>query len=324
MSSFPRPPLVTVLVTVYKRIEYLPDALRSLQTQTFRDFEVLVKDDSGCALAREITQAMAGSLAIRYLPNERTLGIAASLRAGLEAARGKYIAILNDDDLWAAGFLEPLVRALEEDPCRVLAFSDHWVINADGSVDGPRTEANTRRYARSGRNEGDLSNPVDFVLRQNGVPLAMAAIFRKDALDPALLVDEVSGAYDLWISCLLAASGRAFYYTPQRLTYYRLHEQMETARISPDKNANHVFIFSELLNRNLFPTMRSFLQARRGDALFRLGRDQLYFNHTGESRRLFWKAFASSPNWRPLAAYALSWMPQVLRARLRLSMKNGS
>jgi hypothetical protein len=211
------------------------------------------------------------------------------------------------------------VPPLEADPRRVLAFSDHWVIQADGVVSVEKTEINTRRYGRFGLKEGELADPAGFVLIKNGLPLAMASLFRKDALDAGLLVAEVSGAYDLWISCLLVASGRPLYYVPERLTRYRVHPGMESGRPGADRNQNHVYIFSEIIRRDLFPALRSHLRARLGGALFHLGRDKLYFNDLPGSRLCFKKALSTHRDWRPLAAYVLSWLPLRCRVWLKLS-----
>ena len=108
--------------------------------------------------------------------------------------------------------------------------------------DRAATERNTIRHGRAQLAEGEVHDPGRFVLETNGVPLAMGAVFRLSALDTRRLSSEVAGAYDLWISAQLAASGGAFYYVPERLTRYRVHAEMETARRSPDKGDCSVFL----------------------------------------------------------------------------------
>jgi glycosyltransferase involved in cell wall biosynthesis len=268
-------PLVTVLVTVHKRIDFLGQALRSVLTQTFTNYEVLVADDSGTGAAQTVCASFADDRRVQYCPNPQTLGVAASLRLAIERSRGRYIAILNDDDLWEPQFLAQLLRPLEEDNRRVLAFGDHWMMSEDGTVDVDASNRNTERYGRSTLPEGDLADAETFVLLQNGVPLAMGSLFRRAALDPRLLVPQVAGAYDFWISCLLAASAQRFYYVPARLTRYRVHPRMETARRSPDKSACLVFIFKTLLERNYFPARRSYLRRRLQRARLRVAKDHL-------------------------------------------------
>ncbi|MCA1659858.1 MAG: glycosyltransferase family 2 protein [Verrucomicrobiaceae bacterium] len=319
MSAHPKPE-VTVIISVYKRIDFLARALQSALVQTFQGAEIIVADDSGTAAARALCEPWVKSGQVQYRANPQTLGIARSLRGALEEARGEFISILNDDDLWEPNFLSSLVPPLRSDVERVVAFSDHWIVLEDGSIDPKATEANSRRYGRASLAPGDVDNPVDFVLVKNGVPLAMAALFRKDAIDLSLLSSDVSGSYDFWISCLLAASGKKFYYVADRLTRYRVHPKSETARRDPAKSENLVFIFSQLLERNWFPEKTRYLRSRLAGAFFRLGRDRLFFNRLADSRSYFRKSFATRPGWRPILATLLSFLPRTLRIHLKLSL----
>ncbi|HEX8489948.1 MAG TPA: glycosyltransferase [Chthoniobacterales bacterium] len=313
-------PEVTIIISVYKRIDFLSQALESALAQTFEGAEIIVADDSGTAAARALCEPWVKSGQVHYRANPQTLGIARSLRGALEEARGEFVSILNDDDLWEPNFVSSLVPPLRSDAGRVVAFCDHWIVLEDGSIDPKATEANSRRYGRASLVPGDLDNPVDFALVKNGVPLAMGALFRKDAIDLSLLSADVSGSYDFWISCLLAASGKKFYYVPDRLTRYRVHPKSETARRDPAKSENQVFIFSQLLERNWFPGKSRYLRSRLAGALFRLGRDRLFFNHLDDSRNYFWRSFTTRPGWRPILATILSYLPRFLRIQLRLSL----
>ena len=315
-------PQVSVILTVYKRTEFLRQALDSAMAQTFSAREIIVADDSGNGAARPICRPLADAGQLRYLANERTLGVAGSIRKALAETHGEFISILNDDDVWEADFLSRLMVPLQSNSERVLAFSDHWVISENGSIDQEATDENTKRYGRLHLKEGDMSDPAHLVLVANAVPLAMAALFRKSALDPALLTDEVSAAYDFWISCLLAASNGKFYYVPDRLTRYRMHQRMETARHDPAKSQNHVYIFSQLLERNWFPAMKGHLRLKLAEALFQLGRDRLRFNRSREARQYFLESFKMQPGLRSAVAAAVSLVPKSLRMLSGLSHRS--
>jgi glycosyltransferase involved in cell wall biosynthesis len=312
-------PLVSILVTVYKRTEFLSSAIESALKQTFSDYEIIVADDSGSSMAEDICRPYAQAGRLRYQANPQTLGIAVSLRKAMESATGKYIAILNDDDIWEPEFLAFLLPPLEADSRLVLAFSDHWIMPEDGSIDAAATDANSLLYGRSCLPGGRISDTAKLVVVQNAIPLAMAAVFRKEAFDSALLTPAVAGAYDFWISSALAATGAPFYYVPKRLTRYRVHARMETGRRSPDKLECDVYIAAQFLKRGWFPELRSQLRARLGGALFRTGRDRLYFNETKRARRDFLQSFLTRPDWRPVVVGLLSVLPQPCRRRLGLS-----
>ena len=305
-------PLVSVVLTVYNRLTFLGDALASVEAQTFQDYEVIVADDSGTGAARGASLASKDPR-IRYKANPAALGVALSIRGALTEARGKYIAVLNDDDLWDPEFLARLVPRLEENPARVLVFCDHAIMDADGRVDEDATVRNTARFGRSSLREGSIADPKGFVLRHNGVPLAMGALFRADAIAFDRIVSDVAGAYDLWISSLLAATGGDFYYVPERLTRYRVHGAMETARRDPEKTRCLAFIARSLLNEPAFDPEREYLSRWLTSLTVRAGRDYLYFDRVADARRSFRAAFNMSGGWKPLAGYLVSMAPARLR-----------
>ena len=301
-------PKVSIIVTVFNRTEYLPIALRGALDQSFDEYEIIVTDDSGRDAIRDICQSF-GSPKIRYRRNQGTLGIALNLRRAIEEAQGKYIAILNDDDVWEPDFLKELVSALEPDEKRVLAFSDHWIIDSNGIINQTETDANTERYGRADLAEGVVADLADVILMKNGVPLAMASVFRTAALDLNRLVLEVSGAYDYWISLMLAASGGRAYYVPKRLTRYRIHDAMETGRKSSNKNENLVYINRTLLDENLFPSYREVLRERYAFTLYIVGKDTLMFKQRERARDYLQQSLKIRFDKKALACLALSYMP---------------
>jgi len=305
-------PSVSVVLTVYNRLTFLADALASVEAQTFQDYEVIVADDSGTAIAREASLASKNPR-IRYKANRAALGVALSVRGALAEARGKYIAVLNDDDVWEPEFLARLVPVLDADPARVVAFCDHAIVDGEGRIDEDATVRNTERFARSSLREGRVADPKGFVLRHNGVPLAMGALFRADAIVADRIVSDVAGAYDLWISSLLAASGGDFYYVPQRLTRYRVHGDMETARRDPEKTRCLAFIARSLLSEPAFHAEREYLSRWLASLIVRAGRDYLYFDRVADARQSFRTAFNMSAGWKPLAGYLVSMAPARLR-----------
>ena len=311
-------PTVSVIVTVYKRTGFLSEALRSALGQTFRSFEVIVTDDSNSDAIKAICDSF-NNLQIRYRTNPQALGVALNLRIAISEARGKYIAILNDDDVWESEFLEMLVPPLQQDSNIVLGFCDHWLISEDGRKDMRSSDINSAWYGRSKLAEGKVNKLEDLVLEKNGVPMAMAAIFRKDAIDLGLLVPDVAGAYDFWLSCLLAASGKSAYYISKRLTRYRVHGQMETGRRAPDKNKNMIFIYEKLIERNLFPTKLSFLYKKYSQCYYQVGKDLLWFSQPRLARSYFILSFSSVLSYKALVGIALTYLPREFRRVLKVT-----
>ncbi|HXP93347.1 MAG TPA: glycosyltransferase family 2 protein [Candidatus Binatia bacterium] len=103
-------PLVTVIIPTYNRPDRLAHALESVARQTYRDLDILVVNDGGEPLDALLTP----------LPNARALnlpqnrGLNGALNAGIAEARGKYIALLADDDAFCPDHCSRLVAALEQ------------------------------------------------------------------------------------------------------------------------------------------------------------------------------------------------------------------
>jgi glycosyltransferase involved in cell wall biosynthesis len=98
-------PFFTVVIPTFRRPEFLREAVASVLSQTFTDFELIVVDDDPEGSAREaLTQF--DDPRLHYLRNDRRRGGAGTRNAGIFRAKGKWIAFLDDDDVWLPKKLE--------------------------------------------------------------------------------------------------------------------------------------------------------------------------------------------------------------------------
>ena len=94
----PEPPLVTVLMATFNDAAFLPDAVRSVLTQTFTEFEFLIIDDGSTDGTSRYLLGLTDPR-VRVARNESNLGLTRSLKRGIELARGRFIARLDADDI---------------------------------------------------------------------------------------------------------------------------------------------------------------------------------------------------------------------------------
>jgi GT2 family glycosyltransferase/radical SAM superfamily enzyme YgiQ (UPF0313 family)/SAM-dependent methyltransferase len=115
-------PLVSVIVPTYNRPDMLAATLESILNQTYQRLEIIVVNDCGLEV-----ENIAGWLNrqgnITYVRHACNRGLAAARNTGIKLARGKYLAYLDDDDLFYPDHLETLVTALEGSRFRV-AYTD--------------------------------------------------------------------------------------------------------------------------------------------------------------------------------------------------------
>jgi glycosyltransferase involved in cell wall biosynthesis len=107
-------PRVSAIVTTFNRARLLPNAVRSVLSQTFRDFELIVLDNSSTDGTPAALRGFSDDR-IRYIVHA-PCGIAEARNRGLREARGKYIAFLDDDDEWLPPKLALQVEAFERGP----------------------------------------------------------------------------------------------------------------------------------------------------------------------------------------------------------------
>ena len=89
---------VTVLMAVYNGAKYLEQAINSILKQTYQDFEFLIIDDGSTDDSAKLIQAYRDER-IRFINNEKNIGLASTLNKGIKLSTGEYIARMDQDDL---------------------------------------------------------------------------------------------------------------------------------------------------------------------------------------------------------------------------------
>ena len=107
-------PKVSVLMPIYKtKEEYLREAIESILNQSFTDFEFLILDDCPENSREEIVKSYSDGR-IKYLKNEKNLGITPSRNKLIEMAKGEYLAVMDHDDISLPARFEKQVQYLDE------------------------------------------------------------------------------------------------------------------------------------------------------------------------------------------------------------------
>jgi glycosyltransferase involved in cell wall biosynthesis len=181
---------VSVVVSHFDRQNLLAEALESIATQTYRDFEVIVVNDHGADSSAQVetfaerVRAGASPFTVRYDYRPSNVGVAGTRNRGIALAHGELIAYLDDDDLWRPDHLEGLVGVLDaRRDCR-LAYGDAEI---------------WRMACGPGENGHSSTTPV--AVRTLAVPFHDDALRRDDFIVPGGMIhlrslyDDV-GPYD--------------------------------------------------------------------------------------------------------------------------------
>jgi len=99
MEAGVKSPLISICIPAYKRVDFLKRLLDSIAIQHFKDFEVVISDDSPATEVAEMLQDYAKSIPnLIYHRNEQALGTPANWNKAIEMAKGQWIKIMHDDD----------------------------------------------------------------------------------------------------------------------------------------------------------------------------------------------------------------------------------
>ncbi|MBW4646439.1 MAG: glycosyltransferase [Goleter apudmare HA4340-LM2] len=312
-------PLVSVIIPTYNRPEYLKHAIASAVNQTYQNIEIIISDNC----STENTQAIVASFGdsrIRFWQQPQNIGMLANQMHAFKMARGKYVASLHDDDMWNEDFLAKLVPPLEANSELILAFCDHHIIDAQGNINYPGTEENTRAYKRDKLAQGVYQSFSKIGLVDQSISTAIACVIRNHVLDWDNIPAEVGGLWDLYLTYLCHVSGYGVYYFPERLTRYRDHLQSDTM-LSGSRNAqakirkakSEIFCYKIFMEDSSLQENNPYFQQRWLTAHTTLGIGLIRNQQILEARPYLWWALKKQKfNLRTLVALILSFMPQPL------------
>ena len=127
-------PLVTCVVPTHSRPDGLHRAVESVLAQHHRPLELVVVDDNPDVRAERVLGDLDTESLTRvvYRRGEDHTGAGAARNTGVAAARGEYVAFLDDDDVWLPSKLRRQVAVLERDTDAGLCYTGTWEIRADG------------------------------------------------------------------------------------------------------------------------------------------------------------------------------------------------
>ena len=128
---------VSVIIGVYNKGRFIKETIESVLSQTFKDFELIIVDDcSKDNSARIIKDYAKKDKRIKFIQNRHNLGSTKSRNVALKAASGKYIAVLDADDVMLPKRLEIQHKFLEKHKNIFLVGSSAIVIDENGKKIG--------------------------------------------------------------------------------------------------------------------------------------------------------------------------------------------
>lgn len=212
-------PTFTIAMPAYNARRTIRSAIRSVLAQTRQDFELLVvddgsRDDTGTHVERF------GDERVRLL-RQANAGPGAARNLAIKAGRGRYVSMLDSDDLWLPTYLETMAGILDSNPEVGLAYTDAWVLDdATGRI--RRTSA--MQYQHPPRDPP--RDPLAFLallLRRGNFIFTSATVPREVVERVGLFESALKPAEDFGLWLRIVGAGFQAMRTAEKLAVYRKH-----------------------------------------------------------------------------------------------------
>ena len=199
-------PLVSVLMPAYNSELYIAEAIQSILNQTYQNIELIIFDDGSSDKTRQLIQGFTDPRIIKVL-SDQNYGVVRARNEMIDRTTGKYIALMDADDIADPTRLEKQVSVLETGKYD-LCGSAQWVLD-EGTG---RIKKSKDRFS-----DADLRALLSvYCSLCNSAMTGKAEIFKRFKYDTSILTSE---DYYLWVQ--MAAAGFRFLNLPECLITYR-------------------------------------------------------------------------------------------------------
>jgi hypothetical protein len=306
--------VASIVIPAYNSAVYIANALNSVLAQTYINYEIIVVND-GSPDTPALEHVLHPYLSkIRYIRQENR-GPSGARNTAIRAARGRYVAFLDSDDLWLPKHLAKQVEALEKDPSLGLVYSNAVHIEDDYPV-GIAFDSTPQ------------SLPVDFdaLLQERSTVNTSSAVVSRQALVQAGLFDEQLRRcedYDLWLR--LAHAGVRMTFTREIQICHRLAnglaasgELMKQALIQVYEKTLSTQTLTDKQTRVVRKKIADIAMAIE----FERAKQALLAGRFQEALESVRRAQAAAPNWRLRSAeIGLRLFPRLLRPLYRSHLR---
>ena len=220
MSDRARQPRVGIGLPVYNGQRYVGEALESLLSQTFSDFEIVICDNASTDATQEICRAYAEKDSrIRYVRNERNIGVAKNFNATFSRSNAPYFKWAACDDLIAPDLLGRCVTVLDADPGVILAYAKAQFV-------GPLGEKLSKYEDGLHLMQPSAADRLSQLVQNLGYCNLQYGLIRADVLRRTGLFGPFIGSDQVFLA-ELTLHGRVFQ-IPDYLLFRRLHPDAST------------------------------------------------------------------------------------------------
>ena len=218
--------MICIALATYNGERFLPELISSLEDQSFREWNLIARDDGSTDSTRSILEERAANdrRFVIVRDPERQLGPSLNFGRVMHTALtdgARYLALADQDDVWHC---EKLARQLRQVKDAEAEFGADTPIlaHSDLSVVDEQLENLNPSFMKSSRRFRNPTNPLATLLAHNFV-IGCSVVINRSLLELATPVPNEAYMHDWWLALCAAAAGRLVY-LDEPLVNYRQHE----------------------------------------------------------------------------------------------------
>ena len=276
MTEFKQNLPVSIVIPTCNRADLIGRSIKSVLSQTFQDFEIIVVDDASDDNTEDVVKSFDENR-IRYLRHEKRKGASAARNTGIRVSTGRFIAFLDSDDEWFPYKLEKQVNKISacSDKVGVIYGGHAAVSEKTGEVFDSRIPAargNVRKHA----------------LRYALLGAGSVSLIRKSCFERVGLFDESLQSLEDWDLYIRLSKYYEFDFVPEILIRRYMHAQQTTTTLQGKIQARSAIIQKHFNDLVKYPSIFA-------DHLNRLGIVYALAGDLTQARKCFWRSIKKSP-----------------------------
>ena len=220
--------MISVCLATYNGAPYIKEQITSVLNQLLENDELLIADDGSTDNTITIIESIHDSR-LRIVGVGGKLGVVKNFERVLTEAKGQYVFLCDQDDIWLPNKVEECLQALEKN---ILVVTDCKV------VDKSLNEISPSFFELRNSGKGILKN----IWKNTYLGCCMA--FRRELLNIGLPIPAKIPMHDMWLGLLAETQGTVLF-LPQNLSLYRRHH----LAVSPTAGKSNLSIFKKLYIR---------------------------------------------------------------------------
>ncbi len=234
--------LISIVMAAYNRRAYLADTIKSVLNQTHANLQFIIVDDHSTDGSTELIKSFNdGRIELIILPENSQVSYATN--AGMDAARGKYIAYIDSDDIWEPSKLEKQITYMEAHPKCGACFTRVHIIDSAGNLANEKFPHIQSLFSVEFKDAKELRDCLLYVgnrLCKPTVLLRRSTLEQMDSFHHNLAFVQ-GHDYEFFLRVAMEAD---IYILPDRLLYYRWEEE-SSVKISNTADKGHTRFVNE-------------------------------------------------------------------------------